>query len=66
MENQTLALIASFIAMAFVVMAYFVKKKAYYQWCLGEGGCDYNAYLRDEKIRKRIHYHGSITTTINV
>lgn len=30
MENQTLALIASFIAMTFVVMAYFVKKKAYY------------------------------------
>ena len=30
MENQTLALIASFIAMAFVVVAYFVKKKAYY------------------------------------
>lgn len=28
-----------------------------YQWCLGEGGCDYNAYLRDEKIRKRQHYH---------
>lgn len=37
-----------------------------YQWCLGEGGCDYNAYLRDEKIRKRIHYHGSITTTIKI
>lgn len=33
MENQTLALIASFIAMAFVVMAYFVKKKAYYLLC---------------------------------
>ncbi len=27
MENPTLALIASFIAMVFVVMAYFVKKK---------------------------------------
>ena len=33
MENQTLALIASFIAMAFVIMAYFVKKKAYYLLC---------------------------------
>ncbi|MBQ8320044.1 MAG: YgjV family protein [Clostridia bacterium] len=33
MENQTLALIASFIAMAFVVIAYFVKKKAYYLLC---------------------------------
>ena len=30
MENRTLALIASFIGMTFVVMAYFVKKKAYY------------------------------------
>ena len=30
MENQILALIASFIAMAFVVMSYFVKKKTYY------------------------------------
>ena len=28
MENQTLALITSFIAMAFVVTAYFVKKKS--------------------------------------
>ena len=33
MENQTLALITSFIAMAFVVTAYFVKKKAYYLLC---------------------------------
>ncbi len=33
MENQTLALIASFVAMAFVVMAYFVKKKVYYLFC---------------------------------
>lgn len=33
MENQILALIASFIAMAFVVMAYFVKKKSYYLLC---------------------------------
>lgn len=30
MEQRTLALIASFIAMVFVVAAYFVKKKAYY------------------------------------
>lgn len=28
-----------------------------YQWCLGEGGCDYNAYLRDDNIRIRQHYH---------
>ena len=30
MENDTFALIASFIAMVFVVMAYFVKNKAHY------------------------------------
>jgi len=30
MENQTLAFIASFLAMSFVIMAYFVKKKEYY------------------------------------
>lgn len=37
-----------------------------YQWCLGEGGCDYNAYLRDESIRQRKHYTNSTTTTIEV
>lgn len=35
-----------------------------YQWCLGEGGCDYNAYLRDEKIRKRTHYCNNTTISI--
>ncbi len=30
MENQTLAFIASFLAMSFVIMAYFVKKKEHY------------------------------------
>lgn len=30
MKNETIALIASFIAMTFVVMAYFTKKKSYY------------------------------------
>lgn len=30
MENQTLALVASFLSMSFVIMAYFVKKKVYY------------------------------------
>ena len=33
MENPTLALIASFIAMLFVVAAYFTKKKAWYLLC---------------------------------
>lgn len=28
-----------------------------YQWCLGEGGCDYNRWIRDESVRKREHYH---------
>ena len=30
MENQTMANLASFIAVVFVVIAYFVKKKEYY------------------------------------
>lgn len=30
-----------------------------FKWCLGEGGCTYNAYLRDERVRARRHYtHG--------
>ncbi len=37
-----------------------------YQWCLGEGGCDYNAYLRDDTIRQRTHYTHSATTTIEI
>ena len=27
-----------------------------HHWCLGEGGCEYNSYLRDESIKKRTHY----------
>jgi hypothetical protein len=30
MQNPTLALIASFLSMAFIVVAYFVRKKVYY------------------------------------
>jgi len=37
-----------------------------YQWCLGEGGCDYNAWIRDENVRLRRHYHQSTTTTVPV
>lgn len=37
-----------------------------YQYCLGEGGCNGNAYLRDDTIRKRIHYHAGETATVNV
>lgn len=32
--------------------------------CLGEGNCDYNAWIRDENIRVRKHYHHSATTAI--
>lgn len=42
------------------------KAEQRYQWCIGEGGCDYNAYLRDESIRKRTHYHASQTTTVKI
>ncbi|MBO4323401.1 MAG: hypothetical protein J5836_01945 [Clostridia bacterium] len=37
-----------------------------YQWCLGEGGCDYNAYLRDNSVRQREHYHHGKTVTVEV
>ena len=37
-----------------------------YQWCLGEGGCDYNKYLRDENIRIREHYHFGDTISIEM
>ena len=34
-----------------------------FQWCLGEGGCEYNAFLRDDSISKRQHYcHGENVT----
>lgn len=34
-----------------------------FQWCLGEGGCDYNAFIRDDSVKKRVHYsHGEIVT----
>ena len=41
-----------------------LKPNQRYQWCLGEGGCDYNAYLRDKTIRDRTHYPASKTITI--
>ena len=37
-----------------------------YQWCLGEGGCDYNKYLRDENIRIRQHYYFGDTISIEM
>ena len=40
------------------------KQEEPYRWCIGEGECDYNAYLRDESIRKREHYHASEIKTV--
>lgn len=37
-----------------------------HQYCLGEGGCTYNAYLRDESIKKRIHYHNGQMGVVNL
>ncbi len=37
-----------------------------YQWCIGEGGLDYNTWIRDPQVRERQHYHNSVTTTINL
>ena len=35
-----------------------------YHYCLGEGPCDYNAWIRDTGIREREHYHHSVTTEL--
>ncbi len=37
-----------------------------FQWCIGEGGCDYNVWIRDAGIRQRKHYHQGETVTIMV
>ena len=36
------------------------------QHCLGQGGCNYNAWIRDTSIRVRTHYHGGETFVVNV
>ena len=36
------------------------------QHCLGQGNCSYNAYIRDDAIRKRIHYHAGETTVLYI
>ena len=36
-----------------------------YRWCLGEGGLDFNKWIRDDSIKKRVHYHHSKTVTIS-
>ncbi|MBQ3116536.1 MAG: hypothetical protein IJC07_05860 [Clostridia bacterium] len=35
-----------------------------YQWCIGEGGCDYNTFIRDESIKKRVHHTHENTVTL--
>lgn len=37
-----------------------------YQYCLGEGGCDFNAYIRDDSIKKREHYPAAETVTLSL
>lgn len=34
--------------------------------CIGEGGCDFNTWIRDDSIRKREHYHNSCTATVDM
>ena len=36
------------------------------QHCLGQGGCGYNAYIRNTSIRERTHYHAGETFVVNV
>ncbi len=36
------------------------------QHCLGQGGCDYNAYIRNESIRVRTHYHAGETFVVSI
>ena len=42
------------------------KGKPTVQFCIGEGGCDYNRWLRDDSIKKREHFHAGVTTTLPV
>lgn len=37
-----------------------------YKYCLGEGGCDYNGYLRDASIKARTHYHNGQMGTVMI
>lgn len=36
------------------------------QHCLGQGNCPYNAYIRDDSIRERVHYHAGETVVLNI
>ncbi len=37
-----------------------------YQWCLGEGGLEYNAWIRDDSIKVRKHYDHSETVSFEL
>ena len=34
-----------------------------YQWCIGEGGLEYNAWIRDSSVKKREHYDHRATVS---
>ena len=36
------------------------------QHCLGQGGCDYNKWIRDTTVRERTHYHAGETVVIDL
>ena len=79
MNRKTIVLLLCAILFSFVACGKEEKKSANkvaeakfngtytgyrYKYCLGEGGCDYNAYIRDDSIKKREHYHNGTTSTI--
>lgn len=37
-----------------------------YQWCLGEGGLEYNAWIRDSAVKPRLHYDHSETVSFEI
>ncbi len=37
-----------------------------YQFCIGEGGLDFNSYIRDESIKHREHYHHGENVTLDM
>ena len=36
------------------------------QYCIGEGGCDYNRWLRDGTVKERQHFHAGETVVVPV
>ena len=40
--------------------------KSTVQYCIGEGGCDFNRWLRDPSVKKRKHFHAGETVTLPV